>query len=130
MRAETPSVAFGDKPMATLPALMRKHKNLYRQYIELERAIAAVEQQMKAAGDAARNAPRKRPTKRELVETVRQAVKVLRDAGEALPRREIAARLKITPLATSYRLKKAMELRFVERVSSGRYQATNVVPAF
>jgi hypothetical protein len=109
---------------------MRKHKNLYRQYLELEHEIARVEKQITAAGQAAVRAPRKRATKRELVETVRQTVKVLRDAGDALPRREIATRLGITPLATSYRLKKAMELRFVERSSSGYYRATNVVPAF
>jgi hypothetical protein len=109
---------------------MRKHKNLYRQYLELEREITGVERQIKDVGNSSRKAPRKRATKRELVETVRQAVKVLRDAGEPLPRREIATRLGITPLATSYRLKKAIALRFVERVSSGRYQATNVVPAF
>lgn len=113
---------------------MRKHKTLYRQYIELEREIAAVEKQMTEVGSTPRTTttrkPRKRSTKLELVETVRQTVKVLRDAGEPLPRREIATRLGITPLATSYRLKKAMELRFVERVGSGRYQTTNVVPAF
>jgi hypothetical protein len=109
---------------------MRKHKNLYRQYLELEREIADVERRIRDAGSSSHKAPRKRATKRELVETVRQAVKVLRDAGEPLPRREIATRLGITPLATSYRLKKAIVLRFVERVSSGRYQATNVVPAF
>lgn len=117
--------------MATLPALMRKHKTLYRQYIELECEIAAVEKQMTEVGCTPRTTTkRKRSTKIELVETVRQTVRVLRDAGEPLPRREIATRLGISPLATSYRLKKAMELRFVERVGSGRYRTTNVVPAF
>jgi methylphosphotriester-DNA--protein-cysteine methyltransferase len=116
--------------MATFPALIRKHKSLHRQYVELEHAIAEVEKQIAAIAAAPRASTRKRPTRRELVETVKQAVKVLRDAGEPLPRREIAARLGITPLATSYRLAKAMELRFVERVSSGYYQTTNVVPAF
>jgi hypothetical protein len=109
---------------------MRKHKTLYRQYIELEREIAAVEKQMTEVGSSPRTTARKRSTKADLVETVRQTVKVLRDAGEPLPRREIAVRLGLTPLATSYRLAKAMELRFVERVGSGRYQTTNVVPAF
>jgi methylphosphotriester-DNA--protein-cysteine methyltransferase len=109
---------------------MRKHKTLYRQYLELEHEIVAVEKQITTAASSPSKVTRNRATKCELVETVRQAVKVLRDAGEPLPRREIATRLGISPLATSYRLKKAMELRFVERVSSGRYQTTNVVPAF
>lgn len=116
--------------MTSLSSLIRKHKNLYRQSIELERALAAVEQQIKSSAGTARTRTRKRPTRAELVETVRQLVKVLREAGEPLPRREIAVRLGLTPLATSYRLAKAMELRFVERVSSGYYQVTNVVPAF
>lgn len=116
--------------MATLPALMRKHKTLYRQYIELEREIAALEKQITEVGSSPRATTRRRSTKLELVETVRQTVKVLRDAGEPLPRREIATRLGLSPLATSYRLKKAMALRFVECVGAGRYQTTTVVPAF
>lgn len=114
--------------MATLQALLRRHQQLLRAQFEHEQELAILKRAI--LGFRAPRARRKRSTKRELVETVRQTVKVLRDAGEPLPRREIAARLGLTPLATSYRLTMAMKLGFVERTRSGYYQTTNVVPAF
>ena len=69
-------------------------------------------------------------SRRDLAESVRQTVKVLRDAGEPLPRREIAARLGVPTRTVNYQLAKAIKLRFVERAGYGRYQTTNVVPAF
>ena len=115
--------------MPTLHVLLHKHKELHRQYVETERELADVERQILDAGNAPR-ARAKRSTKAEMVEVVRATVKVLRDAGAALPRREIASRLGISPWAASYRLTKAVELKFVEKVGAGRYRVTNVVPAF
>jgi hypothetical protein len=62
-------------------------------------------------------------------EVVRDTVRVLREAGTPLPRREIAARLGVKPWIAGYRLDKAVELRFAEKLSGGRYQVTDVVPA-
>jgi DNA-binding Lrp family transcriptional regulator len=60
---------------------------------------------------------------------VRETVRVLREAGTPLPRREIAARLGIQPWAATYRLDKAIELHFVEKLGGGLYRVTDVVPA-
>ncbi len=62
------------------------------------------------------------------LEIVREVVRVLREAATPLPRREVAVRLGIQPWAASYRLDKAVELRFVEKVG-GLYRVTDVVPA-
>ena len=55
-------------------------------------------------------------------------MRVLREAGTPLPRREIAARLGIQPWAATYRLDKAVELKFVEKLGGGLYRVTDVVP--
>ncbi len=114
--------------MASLPALLRKQKDLFRQYLDLERELADVDRQIiESAGTSRPRRPH--PTKTEMIDLVKETVKVLRDAGEPLPRREIAARLGISVHATSYRLAKAIKLRFVDKAGL-RYQVTNVVPAF
>jgi DNA-binding Lrp family transcriptional regulator len=64
------------------------------------------------------------------VEVVRDTVRVLREAGTPLPRREVAARLEIQPWAASYRLDKAIELKFAEKVGGGCYRVSDVVPEF
>lgn len=61
---------------------------------------------------------------------MRATVKVLRDAGSPLPRREIAARLGVSPSVAYDRLKRAVKARFVERLANGHYRAADVVPAF
>ena len=83
-----------------------------------------------AAGRSSIRKPRRTQTRVEAVEVVRDAVRVLREAGEPLPRREVAARLGIKPWAAGYRLDKAVELRFAEKLGGGRYQVTAVVPEF
>ena len=55
-------------------------------------------------------------------------MRVLREAGTPLPRREVAARLGVQPWVAGYRLDKAVELKFVEKLGGGRYRVTAVVP--
>jgi hypothetical protein len=116
--------------MPSLPILLKKLETLLLQRVEVEHQIVSVKQEIVAANKPAPKRGRKRGTTAETVELVKATVKVLRDAGQPLPRREIAARLGITPSAVVYRLQKAMAAKFVERVSGGRYRVTNVVPAF
>ena len=116
--------------MPSLPILLKKLEALHRQHVEVEHEIADVERQIVAAGKPERKPRAKRSTNAEVVEVVRATVKVLRDAGGPLPRREIASRLGISPWACSYRLGKAIEAKFVEKAGSGRYRVPNVVPAF
>jgi hypothetical protein len=118
-------------PTSHLPTLLKRYEALTRDIARLEGERAAVQDQILAAGRAA--APRKaRPaqTTASAVEVVRDAVRVLREAGEPLPRREVAARLGLKPWVAGYRLDKAVELRFAEKLDGGRYRVTNVVPAF
>jgi len=117
--------------LPTLSALLKKYETLTREIARMEGERAAVQDQILAAGRAA--APRKpRPaqTRAQAAEVVRDTVRVLREAGEPLPRREVAARLGLKPHAAQYRLDKAVELRFAEKLDGGRYRVTNVVPAF
>lgn len=117
--------------MSRLSTLLKKHEFITREIAKLEGALASVKVQIlhadRSTGSKSR---RKRSTRAEAIEDIKQTVKVLRDANAPLPRREIAARLGITSWATSYRLAKAVKMKFVESVGSGRYRATNVVPAF
>lgn len=116
--------------MQTLPTLLKKLHTLHRQRADVEHEIAEVERDIIATGKAPPKPRKPRATNAEVVEVVRAAVKVLRDAGGPLPRREIASRLGISPWAASYRLGKAIEAKFVEKVGAGRYRVTNVVPVF
>lgn len=116
--------------MPSLPILLKKLESLLLQRVEVEHQIVSVKQEIVAASKPASKRGRKRGTTAETVELVKATVKVLRDAQEPLPRREIAARLGVAPSAVSYRLQKAIDAKFVEKVSGGRYRVTNVVPAF
>ena len=115
--------------MPRLSTLLKNLEVLHRQHVEIEHQISGVEREIVAIGKSERPR-RKRAAPAETVELVRATVKVLRDADQPLPRREIAALLGITPAAVYYRLQKAMAAKFVDRVSGGRYRATNVVPVF
>lgn len=122
------------KTTSSLPTLLRRYETLTREVVRLEAERATVHDQILAAGAGRRSAKSPGPgrparTRAQAVEVVRDAVRVLREAGEPLPRREVASRLGIKPWAAGYRLDKAVELRFAEKVGS-RYRVTNVVPAF
>lgn len=113
--------------MPNLPSLLKKYDARRDQYVKLGAELAELRRQILNAGKS-ESKRRPRATKQEIVEVIRETVKVLREAGEPLPRREIAARLGITPWAVHYRLQKAIRLKFVEKVGMGRYRMTSVVP--
>src|SRR4051794_31735428 len=98
--------------MPSTPVLLKKLDALHRQRADMEHEIYAVERQILAAGKTERKPRAKRSTNAEVVEVVKATVKVLRDAGGALPRREIASRLGISPWAASYRLQQAIKAKF------------------
>jgi hypothetical protein len=114
--------------MAKLSSLLKRLEALHRQQNDIEHEIADVRRQIVASANTSK--PRaKRSTKAEMIEVVRSTVNVLRDAGEPLPRREIASRLGIEPWAATYRLQKAIALGFVEKASTGRYRVVAEVAA-
>ena len=122
-------------PTSHLPTLLKRYEALTREIAAREAERTAVHDQILAAGRGGVRRSVQTPgpgrparTTAQTVEVVRDAVRVLREAGEPLPRREVAARLGIQPWAASYRLDKAVELRFVEKVG-GLYRVTDVVPA-
>ena len=123
-------------PTATsLPALLKRYEALTREIAGLEAERATVHDQILASGRGAVRQSETGPgrparTTAQTVEVVRDTVRVLREAGEPLPRREVAARLGLKPHAAQYRLDKAVEMRFAEKLDGGRYRVTNVVPAF
>ena len=123
-------------PTATsLPALLKRYEALTREIAGLEAERATVHDQILAAGRGAARQSEAGPgrparTTAQTVEVVRDTVRVLREAGAPLPRREVAARLGIQPWAASYRLDKAVDLKFAEKVGGGLYRVTDVVPEF
>jgi len=125
-------------PTSHLPTLLKRYEALTREIAGLEAERTAVHDQILTAGrgaGAVRRSPPspgpRRParTVAQTVEVVRDTVRVLQEAGAPLPRREVAARLGIQPWAASYRLDKAVELKFVEKVGGGLYRVADVVPA-
>ena len=122
--------------LPTLPTLLKKYEALTLEIARLGAERVTVHDQILAAGRnaAGRSAKTSGPgrparTTAQTVEVVRDTVRVLREAGTPLPRREIAARLGIQPWAATYRLDKAIELKLVEKLGGGLYQVTSVVPA-
>ncbi len=117
--------------LPTLPTLLKRYEALTREIARMETERAAVQDQILATGRAAsQRKPRPAQTRVQAAEVVRDTVRVLREASEPLPRREVAARLGLRPHAAQYRLDKAVEMKFAEKLDGGRYRATNVVPAF
>ncbi len=114
----------------TLPTLLKRLEVLHRQQIQTEQEIASVEREIVASGKTPRKPRRRRQPLAVTADLVKPIVKLLRDEGRPLPRREIAARLGLTPKATGYRLQQALKAGFVERVSSARYRVAAVVPVF
>jgi hypothetical protein len=112
--------------MLNLQALVNRLETLHRQHFTIEHEIAEVKREIVAAGPK----PRKKPTSSvEAIELIKPTVKVLQEAGEPLPRREIASRLGIASVAADYRLRKAVAAGFVEKLSGGRYRVSTDVPA-
>jgi hypothetical protein len=123
-------------PTAHLPTLLKRYEALTREIAARETERVAVHDQILAVGrgGARRSAQTSGPgrparTTAQTVEVVRDTVRVLREAPTPLPRREVAARLGVKPWVAGYRLDKAVELRFVEKLGGGLYRVTDVVPA-
>ena len=123
-------------PTAHLPTLLKRYEALTREIERLGAEHAAVHDQILAAGrgGARRSVQAPGPgrparTTAQTVEVVREVVRVLREAETPLPRREVAARLGVKPWVAGYRMDKAVELKFVEKLSGGLYRVTDVVPA-
>ena len=125
-------------PTAHLPTLLKRYETLTREIAAREADRSTVHDQILAAGRdgaAARRLAQSpgpgRParTTAQIVEVVREVVRLLREAGTPLPRREIAARLGLQPHAAQYRLDKAVELKFAEKLGGGLYRVSAVVPA-
>ena len=119
----------------TLTSLLKRYEALTREIAAHEAERVTVHDQILAAGRGGARRGAKPPgpgrparTTAQTVEVVRDTVRVLREAGEPLPRREVAARLGVKPWVAGYRLDKAVELRFAEKLGGGRYQVTAVVP--
>ncbi len=112
--------------MSHLQVLLKKFETIHRQHIQIEHELAEARREIVAAGPKPR---KKRTTSAEMIELIKPTIKVLRDAGEPLPRREIASRLGIAPVAADYRLRKAVAAGFVEKLSGGRYRVSIDVPA-
>jgi len=92
---------------------------------DLAHEIADVEKQIVDAANEPK--PRVRSTKAEIIGLIRELVNVLREAGKPLPRTEIASRLGVKPAQINYKLRKACEMKFVERVEHGFYRTTATV---
>ena len=119
----------------TLTSLLKRYEALTREIAAREAERVAVHDQILSAGHGGTRRGAKTPgpgrparTTAQTVEVVRDTVRVLREAGTPLPRREVAARLGVKPWIAGYRLDKAVELRFAEKLGGGRYQVTSVVP--
>jgi hypothetical protein len=122
--------------MLNLPTLLRRQKELFKQFLELEREIADLDQQIIAAGTsshAATHAPpgrnsRPRKAKYGVSDSVREILRILQQAGEPLTPRELALRMGVEPKVASRYLAGALKLRLVERLPNFRYRVISAVP--
>jgi len=112
--------------MSSVPALLRRYEETCRRYIELERELADLRSQIAAESPKPR---RRSATRTEVSDATRAVLRILRDAKEALPPREVAARLGITAMLASQRLSRAVKLGYAERTGNARYTAVDAVPA-
>jgi hypothetical protein len=115
--------------MLSLPVLLRRFRERLRDLVELERELADLDKQIIAAGRPTRT----RRTSRTAVAHedqyayLRPLLRVLLDAENPLPPREIAPRLGVTAQVASQRLAKALKLGYVERAGNARYRVTDSV---
>jgi hypothetical protein len=112
--------------MSTLSSLLLRLEAVHHQRFLLDSQIDQLKREILARHKPATKR-RKRTVGAEAVALVRATVKTLQEAGEPLPRQEIAARLGIKPVAADYRLRKAIAAGFVEKVGR-RYRAAAEIP--
>lgn len=121
--------------VSNLPALLRRQKDLLKQFLELEREIAEIDQQIIAEGT--RKSPDEAPPRRSsttrtakggVSDAVRETLRMLQVANEPLTPRALALRMGVQPKIASRYLAKALQLRLVERTSNSRYRVISAVP--
>lgn len=128
-----PTVAWNN--VSNLPDLLRRQKELFKHFLELEREIADLDRQIIAAGTPALAPPKtprrvSRPSAANhgISDVVRETLRVLQLAGEPLAPRELAARMGVDPQIVSRYLAKALKLKLVERGDHARYRVISAVP--
>lgn len=122
-------------PSLPLPILLRKYKEVFRRYVDVERELADLDRQIVATESAPemKPAPVKRPRRRrrsapEVSAAIRSMLRVMREANESLPPREIASRLGLSAVKSWRLLRRAVELGYVERAGNARYIVSSAVP--
>jgi MarR family len=117
--------------MPLLRKLLQSLKAKYRNLVELERELADLDRQIIAGGHRPakkKGTPRAVPASHsERYDYLRPMLRAMRDAGQPLPPREIAARLNVEPKIASRRLARALKLGYVERAGNARYRVTDSV---
>ena len=113
--------------MTNLSTLLKKSRELHRQQIEIEHQLAELDRQMLAAEAPPKTRKRDTREPRDIGDGIRAVVKLLCEATEPLPPREVATRLGISPALASQRLHRAVKLGLVERTGNARYRVTNDV---
>ena len=113
--------------MSSLPVLLRKYKEIYRRYLKTEHELADLDRQILAT--SSRPAKRRRRTTQVVGSAIREMLRVMREANEPLPPREIASRLNVKAIVVSQRLARAVKLGYVERAGNARYRVADAVPS-
>ena len=116
--------------MSSFPRLLQ----MYRCLVEVERELVDSDRQVLVGASSTKTskkkktrAPRVTVSHGERYDFLLPLLRVLRDAAEPLPPREIASILGITPKAASRRLLRALALNYVVRVGGARYRITDSV---
>jgi hypothetical protein len=116
--------------MSSLPKLLEQLKAKYRSLVELEHELADLDRQILVGGRPSKTSKKKRSrhvatvAHGERYEFLLPLLRILRDAGEPLPPREVATRLGVVPKTASRYLTRALKLGYVERAGNARYRVT------
>lgn len=114
--------------MSRIPALLSQLAVLHRQQVEIEHQIVEIERAIVTIKNESK--PRRRSANlANVAELAKPLLRILTDAGEPLPRAELAARLGIEPSQVTYRLQRALEAKLIERLIGGRYRVAEAVRA-
>ena len=119
--------------MSSLPKLLQSLKEKYRSLVALENELADLDRQIIVGARTTRPTRKKRARQAapashgERYDYLLPLLRILRDATEPLPPREIASRLGVTPTVASRRLARALKLGYVTRAGNARYRVTDSV---
>ena len=109
-------------------SLLRRQKELFKQYLALEREIADLDRQIIASGTPRRRVSRPSAASGGVSEDVREMLRIMQLVGGPVARGELAARMDVRPKTASRYLARALKLRVVERVGYRLYRVVNTVP--